>query len=389
MSAAVWVLLSLPVLTAGYAYVGYPVLLALLARRRRTRAAHARPDEWPEITVTIAAYNEEASIARTLENLLTADYPSHRRHVVVISDASTDRTDEIVQEFADRGVKLVRLPRRSGKTAAENASREHIRGSIVVNTDASVLVDRAALKPLVAAFADPGVGVASGRDVSVAPGDVNPGEGGYVSYEMAVRRLETAVDGIVGASGCFFGSRAELHHQIVPEALSRDFAAPLIAREHGFRSVSIDAAVCYVPRASSVRTEYRRKVRTMARGLETLFYKRHLLNPIRFGTFAWMLWSHKVVRWMTPWTFALGIVGLALAAPSSLWARVALGACAGLGLLAAINWSRRTGELPWFLAAPSYVALGLVAGIHAWCKALRGEMNPIWEPTRRDALRAP
>ena len=113
--------------------------------------------------------------------------------------------------------------RQGGKTAAENAAQGHLKGEIVVNTDASVRIKPDALKPLLAVFRDPAIGVASGRDVSVARMDdtANVGESGYVGYEMWIRRLETQVDGIVGASGCFYAIRSDLHRTLVPEALSR------------------------------------------------------------------------------------------------------------------------------------------------------------------------
>src|SRR5690606_16822661 len=101
-------------------------------------------------------------------------------------------------------------------------------------------------------------------------------------YEMWVRRLETRISGIVGASGCFYAIRAHLHRVHLKDSLSRDFAAALIAREHGYRSVSVDDAVCYVPRAPSLHREYRRKVRTITRGMETLHNRGHLLNPLEY-----------------------------------------------------------------------------------------------------------
>jgi cellulose synthase/poly-beta-1,6-N-acetylglucosamine synthase-like glycosyltransferase len=379
------VMLVTAVAIAGYAYLGYPVLLWALGWRRR--AAPARAGDWPNVTITLPVHNEEHVVADTLEAILTLDYPPDRMRVVVVSDCSTDRTDEIVGDFAARGVKLVRLPRRAGKTAAENEARHHLEGAeIVVNTDASVRPARGALKALVAAFVDPKVGIASGRDVSVArPGaDANIGESGYVGYEMWIRDLETRAGGIVGASGCFFASRPELHREIVPEALSRDFAAPLIARERGFRSVSVKEAVCFVPRAPSLRREYRRKVRTMTRGLETLYYKRHLLNPLRYGRFGWMLMSHKLVRWLVPWAVVLGGVALAVLAPRSAWARWLLVVGAVPGAAAGLGWMWPDGrKMPRILALPTYFVWSVVAGLVAWVKALQGDLNPIWEPTRR------
>ena len=373
-----------------YAYLGYPILLKLLSLVRPQPASAGEPSTWPLITITIPAYNEERAIAATLDAILATDYPADRRQILVVSDASTDRTDEIVRGYADRGVELLRVPVRGGKTAAENAAREHLRGDIVVNTDASVRIAPNALKPLIARFADPRVGVASGRDVSVGQldHDLNLGESGYVGYEMWVRALETRVGSIVGASGCFYAIRRPLHLTLFPAALSRDFACALIAREQGYRAVSVEEAVCFVPRIQSLRREYRRKVRTLTRGLETLWYKRALLNPIRHGLFAWMLASHKLVRWLAPW-------GLALAAVGWLSTAVALDSWLLLGifvlplLLAVGGWLwPEDRQAPRVVAVPAYLVSGIVAAMDAWLRALRGERNPVWEPTRRQ-LAAP
>src|SRR2546425_560737 len=237
----------------------------------------------------------------TLENLLQLDYPVDRRQILVLSDASTDRTDAMVSEYARRGVQLLRMPRRRGKTAAENAALALLRGEIIVNTDASVWVERGALKPLIASFADPTVGVASGHGVSVAPRQehANRVDSWYIGYEMWVRDLETRVSGIVGAAGCFHAVRAPIQRHALPEALSRDFAVALLAREHGLRTVSVREAVCLIPRVPSLQREYRRKVRTV----------------------------------------------------------------------------------------PAYIVIGNLAALHAFVQAVRGERVPLWEPTRREAVR--
>ena len=278
-------LVLLPGLLFVYAYVAYPVLLKLFGLTRPAPLVLGDPAEWPSITVVVPAYNEEHTIRRTIESLLALEYPAHRRQILVLSDASTDGTDEAVRSYADRGVELFRLPTRSGKTAAENLALPRIHGDIVVNTDATIRILPASLKPLIRVFQDPSVGVASGRDVSV--GDITVeatgGESGYVGYEMWVRALETRVGSIVGASGCFYAIRRHLHLIEVPPALSRDFASALTAREHGLRAVSVEAALCLVPRTASLMREFRRKIRTMARGLATLWYKRHLLNPSGTG----------------------------------------------------------------------------------------------------------
>jgi cellulose synthase/poly-beta-1,6-N-acetylglucosamine synthase-like glycosyltransferase len=370
----------------GYAYVGYPAVLSWLARRRPAEAPLTTPTQWPLISITIPAHNEARAIAATLEAVLAIDYPVNRRQILVVSDASSDGTDEIVAQFASRGVELLRMPRRSGKTAAENSARGSLRGEIIVNTDSSVRIHPAAIKHLVARFADPHVGVASSRDVSIARVDTasNPGEGAYVGYEMWVRDLETRVAGIVGASGSLYAIRASIHNYVLPEALSRDFAAALVARKSGYRAVSVPEAICYVPRGLSLRQEYGRKVRTMTRGLGTLFYMRSLLNPLRYGVFAWMLASHKLIRWVLPPATIAMVLVLGVMAPRSIPARIALGCAAAIGLaaVAAWNWPRNS-NTPRLIAMPAFAAGGVVAGVHAWIRLLTGRAAPTWEPTRR------
>jgi hypothetical protein len=257
-----------------------------------------------------------------------------------------------------------------------------------VNTDASVRIDTNAIKHLVAAFDDPTVGVASARDVSVASLDAgaNAGEGTYVGYEMWIRDLETRVDGIVGASGCLYAIRADLHMRPIRDDLSRDFAAALTAREQGFRAVSVPSAICYVPRGRSLHQEYRRKVRTITRGLATLVSKRGLLNPLRYGAFSWMLFSHKVCRWLVPWALASATVALADLAWAFPPARVLFAAAIVVGALAAAGWRSHERVPPRVLALPAYLVAGNVAVLHAWIRLVTGRAAPVWEPTRRDAL---
>ncbi|MEO8448704.1 MAG: glycosyltransferase family 2 protein [Gemmatimonadota bacterium] len=382
------ILVALPFALALYALILYPALLMVIGPLRKPRPVPAEPEEWPMVTLSVPAYNEERAIKATLESLLAIDYPPERRQIIVVSDASTDGTDEIVRSFADRGVELLRLSVRSGKTAAENALLPLIRGDILVNTDATIRILPDALKPLVRAFGDPTVGVASGRDMSVGSlaDQANAAEAGYVGYEMWVRGLETRVGSIIGASGCCYAMRRKLHDALFPSALSRDFAAALIAIERGYRAVSVDSAVCLVPRTAALQSELNRKVRTMARGLETLWYKRALMNPLKYGAYSWMLVSHKLMRWLLFLVSPFTLIGLAFLAAKFRIALVVL-SLTFVGILlgiAAVRWPG--GKPPRLLARLGFAVASLWAGFMAWTKALRGELNPIWEPTRRPGV---
>ena len=386
MTTLALVLVLLPVGLFVYSYLLYPAVLWVLGRFRGPAPLPGDPPEWPTVSISLPAYNEEGSIRRTLDTLLAIDYPSDRRQILVISDASSDRTDDIVREYADRGVNLLRLTTRGGKTAAENAAGAHLTGDIVVNTDATIRILPNALKPLMRVFQDPSIGVASGRDLSVGDitSEANEGESGYVGYEMGVRAMETRLGGIIGASGCFYAIRRPLHTSLFPEALSRDFAAALISREHGYRAVSVDEAVCLVPRSASLQSEFRRKVRTMARGLDTLWYKRRLLDPLRQGTFAWKLFSHKLCRWLVFLTLPGAMVGLGVLAISSPVARILFALMvAGLVMGFFAMWATQRRAVPKPISVLAFVFAANLAGVLAWIKALRGERNPIWEPTRR------
>lgn len=380
------VLVLLPVVLLVYAYLLYPLLLRMLGGGKQSALPDSDPPQWPFITIAMPAYNEEKSIATTIESLLALDYPADRRQIVVMSDASSDRTDEIVQGYANRGVELVRMPQRMGKGQMENVAAPRFKGEIVVNTDATIRIPPEALKPLIRVFQDSTLGCASGRDISVGrlEDESVRGESGYVGFEMWLRGLETQAGGIIGASGCYYAIRRPLVNENFPAELSRDFSAPLHTRLHGLRTVSVQEAVCLVPRARSLKGEYRRKVRTMARGLRTLFAFRGLLNPFRYGRFAWMLFSHKLARWLVFLFLPLMIPGLLLLSPTLPMAVFVLGGLLIGAIAAAIAWRWPEGKpMPRLLSLPAFAMLTCIAAFQSWMRALGGRNDAIWEPTRR------
>ncbi len=380
-------LLTLGVAVTFYGYAGYPLLLILVRWcRRRPPVITAKPTTWPRISITLPAYNAEKTLRPVLDGLVKLDYPAALRQIVVVSDGSTDGTDALVAEYAHLGVELLRHSPRVGKTELENFAMTALTGEIVINTDASVALAPDAVWRLVAALEDPGVGVSSGRDISVASVGAtgSGGEAAYVGYEMWLRDLETDVEAIVGSSGCLYAVRAELHRRHLPGYLARDFSSALWARLNGVRAVSVRDAICFVPRSASMRVEFSRKVRTMTRGLETLFYHGRLLNPFKYGVFSVLLWSHKLIRWLVPWAVVACAVAVIPLADSAWWAEGGvLALVAGLGLAALGWWWPRQDRVPKACSVAAYFVSGTMAGLLAWANAARGRRASLWNPTPR------
>jgi cellulose synthase/poly-beta-1,6-N-acetylglucosamine synthase-like glycosyltransferase len=378
------VLVSLPIVLGAYAYLLYPLILRALAARRAGQAQW--PAATPLVTIVIPAYNEQHQIGGAIEAVLAQDYPADRRQVLILSDASTDRTDDIVRGYADRGVELMRMPVRGGKTAAENASLVQIRGEIVVNTDASVRLHPNAVRLLVQGLADPTVGVASTRDISITSvASVNGAEAGYVGYEMGIRRLETESGGIVGASGSGYAIRTRLHRVRVRDDLSRDFSAALTAQRNGLRAISVEGALCFVPRSLSLDREYRRKVRTISRGMETLYFNRDLLSLRAHGAFAWKLLSHKLARWLVPVSAVPALVGVALL--TMVFPPFAILLVAGFAVVAlavaGATWPEGRPIPRWLPVSVLGALAANLAVIHSAWRFFHGHEDHMWEPTRR------
>jgi cellulose synthase/poly-beta-1,6-N-acetylglucosamine synthase-like glycosyltransferase len=387
-----WALIVAPVLLGGFAFIGYPMILWLWSRFRPPTVLPPEPAEWPELTVLIVAYNEERRLGRTLEHALAVDYPADRLNVLVVSDASTDGTDAMVTNFGDPRVRLLRMAERAGKPAGENAAGPMLRGDLVVSIDASILIPRDSLKPLIRALLDPTVGLASGRDISVGDEsrEGNKTESSYVGLEMQLRALETRVHSIVGASGCFYANRRHLQQVQLPTGLARDFAAASVARSHGYRAVSVDAATCLVPRTPTLKAELRRKSRTMSRGLATLAYLRAMLNPFRYGSYAFMMASHKLVRWLLFPSLIGWILGPLLLVRTAPWALVlTAGMIAGIVLARLVVTWPDGKRLPRVVALPGYVFISILAGWLAWWQLLTNQQQSMWEPTQRPSVEPP
>jgi cellulose synthase/poly-beta-1,6-N-acetylglucosamine synthase-like glycosyltransferase len=366
-----------------YAFVGYPITIGLLAHMFPSPVA--RGDCRSKVILVICAYNEESVIREKIENSLALDYPKQQLEVVVVSDCSSDKTDQIVSEYEADGVRLLRLPERRGKTAAQNLAVANAKGEIVVFSDASILLEEQSIRNLVRNFADPTVGCVSCEDkaISMRDGKVVEDEGLYVRYEMAVRRWESRFGSIVGASGCFYGLRRGLWRQ-PDDFLVVDFTTALDIKEQGYRTVSEPQAVAYVKTVASPDKEFARRVRTATRGLVGLWHKRLLLNPLEFGAFSFQVFSHKLLRFLAPFFLILTLVSNTMLVGASY-------GYAGLLLVQAIFYGSAfagyalngRAELPRVLSFPLYFVMVNWAILVAWARVFQGKTDTMWTPTQR------
>ena len=364
-----------------YAYVGYPLALGVVSLLRTRRVEKA--DVSPSVTFIITAYNEEKRIAEKLENTLKLVYPHSKLEILVASDCSSDKTDEIVKSYGDRGIQLVRASVRKGKEAAQKLAVEVAKGEIFVFSDVATILPELAVSNIVKNFHDSTVGCVSSVDRFVDQDGQASGEGAYVRYEMFLRSLETRVNSLVGLSGSFFAARREVCKGAWSDDLQSDFNTVLNSMRMGLRGVADPDSIGYYKNIADERKEYDRKVRTVLRGISVFMRSLALVNPLRHSVFAWQLLSHKLCRWLVPFAMMTAFVSNALLALSSRW-------YAMLFLIQILFYSVALGGILWkpLLRFPiiklfSFFLLVNASIFQAWVRYWSGERLIVWEPSKR------
>jgi cellulose synthase/poly-beta-1,6-N-acetylglucosamine synthase-like glycosyltransferase len=365
-----------------YTYAGYPLLLVVLSRLRPRTVRQA--DCTPSVTVIITAYNEERALAAKLEDTLALDYPQRNLEVIVASDCSSDRTDQIARDFGARGVRLHRQPERLGKTAAQNAAVERASGEILLFSDATTLYKRDVLRILMPNFADPTVGCVTGRVIYTDPAGSSVGHGtrSYWSYEFFLKKHESSVCSLIGVCGCLYAVRRSAYVPLYHEACS-DFVIATKMVEQGLRAVYEPAAVCTEETNIQANKELKTRVRIITQTFADLWCNRSILNPLTSGFYAVELLSHKVMRYLVPLFLIAILAASAVLAPGSISFAFILAAQIGfygLGGLAALL--ERAGLHSRLLAIPQYFVLANLASVIAFYQFLRGERYMRWEPIR-------
>jgi glycosyltransferase involved in cell wall biosynthesis len=361
-----------------YPYAIYPAALVLL-NRLAGRKAHAGDASFePTVTVILPVHNEARRIAGKVANLLALDYPMSKVQVLVIGDGCTDDTLDRARAAGGSVVEVVALSQRAGKAAALNAALVQASGEILLFTDAAIMLEPQSLRRLVAHFADPQIACVSGEDYIEGADS----EGLYGRLELLLRREEARLHSIAGASGCLYAQRRTTCKPFVA-GMAPDFLSVLVAVTAGKRALAEPAARGSMTATASQRAEFDRKVRTFLRGITALFGNAHLLNPVRYPAFSFILWSHKLWRWLAPvpmlgclaasWLLRAQPLYLALfVAQISLYAAAVAGLCLrdSAGRFAIVRLS-------------AFFLLVNVAALKALALWIAGSRVEVWEPTRR------
>ena len=365
-----------------YTYAGYPLLLALVSTLKPRRVQ--RGEFAPTVSIIITAYNEERDLEAKLENSLALDYPRELLEIIVASDCSTDRTDDIAREFGGRGVQLYRQPERLGKTAAQNAAVEQAHGEIILFSDATSFYRPDAVRAMMPSFADPAVGCVAGRLEYVDASDSRVGQGArsYWNYETFLKRHESRVGSMIGASGCLYAVRRSAYVPLYHEACS-DFIIATKMVEQGLRTVYEPDAVCTEETNRRSNKEFRMRVRIIAQTFTDLWRHRGMLNPFRSGFYAVQLISHKVMRYAVPFLLITILATSVVLAPESVFYSIALVGQVGGYLTALAGWAlEAAGVRIRLLALPHYFVLANLASLVGFYQFLRGERYASWEHTR-------
>lgn len=372
---AAWGLLLGSLAWVGFAYAGYPLLLALL--HRIAPRPVASDDIQSPISIVIAVHNGGAVLREKLKATLALEYAGPRE-IIVASDGSTDETDSIARELEAEGVLLVRREPRAGKEAAQAAGIARAGGELIVFTDVTAELSPDALREIVRPFADPSVGAVSSEDRVETVG----GEGAYVRYEMAIRRLESETTSLIGLSGSFFAARRALCDPWATD-LASDFRVALEAIRRGQRAVSAPRATARFKATEDPAAEWTRKVRTVRRGIAVLAAYRSLLSP-RHGRVAFSIWGHKLARFTSPFALILALAAsAALALQGSAVGGLLLSAqllAYAVALLALVVRPVGAHLLP---RLAGFFLLVNASMLVAWAYHLSGRRAVTWQPTRR------
>ena len=291
-----------------YTYIGYGILLYIIIRLKRLlKGAPLQPampadEDLPTMTLMICAYNEEDVVKERMENTLKLDYPKDKFRIMWVTDGSNDRTNELLKAYPE--VDIVFSPERKGKTAALKHGLRELRTRYVAFTDANTMINSGALREIARLFSDPTVGCVSGekRVAARKAGEMAAeGEGLYWRYESTLKRWDSELYSAMGAAGELYAIDPKLCREVPDEALLDDFMLSMYVVQAGKRIAYTPDAFAREYGSANIFEESKRKRRIAAGGLQSIWWLRSMLNPLKQPLVTFQYVSHRVLRWsITP-----------------------------------------------------------------------------------------
>lgn len=373
------------VATILYPYIIYPIVLKIISVFKSDSRIKDSDLSQPSVSLIISAYNEEEVIEDKISNSLSLNYPKHLLEIAVVSDGSTDRTNEIVRQYANRGVILRHYDGRIGKSTCLNRAVPLAGGEIIIFTDANSKFDKDAVKELVKNFADQRIGFVTGHTRYTEKEDKNEGDsiGFYSMLERKIKSLESRVGSCVGADGAIFAVRKPIYQPLKDSDIN-DLVIPLNVIKQGYKGKFEESAFCAEQSAGSAKGEFNRQVRITTRTIRAIFNYISLLNLFSYGLFSFEFFSHKVLRLFIPFFMTLTFISNLFLISQGYFYALTFIIQLFFYLTAWLKYKRYSfnGILDFFSAGYTFITVNL-AILWGWVKFMQGETFTAWQPIQR------
>jgi hypothetical protein len=365
-----------------WAMVGYPVSLKIIDKIYKERILKKDYSYKPSVTVMVVVHNEEKVILEKLNNIIELDYPQDKIQFLIASDNSTDRTNEIVRIFisghSDKNIRLYEVKARKGKTNAQNEAQKTVTSEYLVMTDANSIMDKKAVKELVAAFTSDDIAYVSGRlaivnqDVS----DVSGAEASYWDSDLAAREIEGRIQTITAGNGALYACRTKDYYHFNP-ILCHDSAMPTFYAVQGKRAIANHDAIAYEKAGEVIEDEFGRKVRMNRIILKYILPDIRILNIFKYKWFSYFYFGHRTCRYLLWISHLIILITNALLMQVNWFYSMIFWGQVVFYLLAIIKAVKKTNNK--YLTLIYYYSITIIAQWVGVYRILTGKAKPFWE----------
>lgn len=369
-----------------YSYLGYPALLYVVSKIKKTPVFTGNKNYEPSVTLFVAAYNEEANVDAKIENSLSLNYPKKKLEMVWVTDGSNDKTNEFLSKYPE--VKVYFNPERRGKINAMNRGMAFVNSEIVIFSDGNTLLSKEAVTEIVKSFKNPKVGCVAGEKrimLSEKDAAAAAGEGFYWKYESWIKNMDALTGSCVGAAGELFAIRKSLFFEVEPDTILDDFIISLRIAMKGYKIDYTPKAYAVEKASANVSEEMKRKVRIAAGSIQTLLRMSSLLNVFKYGFLSFQFVSHKVMRWVaTPISMLLLIPANIYLALNNQFFENVLILHLIFYLFVMLGWSLSNKKIRFgFLFVPYYFFMANLSMWLGFFRHIKGTQSVNWERAKR------